>query len=184
MNEWIRGSAPMTKEEIRIISLSKMRVASNSKILDIGGGTGATAIEFALSSKSVTVTVIEKQKEAVELIKKNIEKFKVENINVIHGEAPKDLPDEIFDSVFIGGSGNNLDEIFQWIEGHLSHEGFVVGNTIAIESMHRLLKCFEKYMYEEIDITQVSISKGKKIAGYTMMIANNPITIISGKRRG
>jgi cobalt-precorrin-6B (C15)-methyltransferase len=181
-DDFIRGSAPMTKEEVRILTSSKMKIKQDSRILDIGGGTGSTAIEFALLSKDIRVTVIEKGNEAVELIKKNAEKFGVKNIKIVHGEAPKNLPDEMFDRVFIGGSGKNIREIFKWIECHLTNEGIVAANGIAVESIYGLVKAFEEFGYEDIDITQVNIAKGKKIADYTMMMGNNPITIISGKR--
>lgn len=180
--EFIREDAPMTKNEVRVITCSKLNIEKDSKILDIGGGTGSTSIEFASLSPEIQVTVIERNFDSYELIKRNIEKFALENIKPICGMACEDIPDENFDRIFIGGSGGNMEEIFQWMEGHLEEGGTVVSNTVTIENLYMFTKLLKKYGYSNIDVTQMSISKGKKVANLTMMIANNPIYIVSGRK--
>ena len=178
--EFIREDAPMTKNEVRVVTCSKLNLEKDSKVLDIGGGTGSTSIEFASLSTDIQVTVIERNFDSFELIKKNIEKFGLENIRPLCGKACEDLPDEEFDRVFIGGSGGNMEDIFQWMESHLMEGGIVVSNTVTIENLYMFTKLLKKYGYSNIDVTQMSVSKGKNIANLTMMIANNPIYIVSG----
>lgn len=178
--EFIREDAPMTKNEVRVVTCSKLNLEKGSRVLDIGGGTGSTSIEFASLSPDIQVTVIERNFDSFELIKKNIEKFGLYNIRPLCGKACEDLPDEEFDRVFIGGSGGNMEDIFKWMESHLIEGGTVVSNTVTIENLYMFTKLLKKYGYSNIDVTQMSVSKGKNIANLTMMIANNPIYIVSG----
>jgi cobalt-precorrin-6B (C15)-methyltransferase len=181
-DDFIRDKAPMTKSEVRIVTCSKLNIENDSRILDIGGGTGSTSIEFASLSQDIQVTVIERNFDSFELIKKNIERFGLENVKAICGKACQDLPEEEFDRVFIGGSGGNMEDIFKWMEEHLVEGGTVVSNTVTIENLYMFTKLLKEYGYSDLDVTQMSVSKGKNIANLTMMIANNPIYIVSGRK--
>ena len=180
--DFIRGNAPMTKEEVRMLAACRMELKGKQQVLDIGGGTGATAITFALWNPEAEVTVIEKNQERLELIKQNIEKFNVPNLKTVLGSATQDLREKKFDRVFIGGGSENIEAIFQWLETHLNENAIVVANTIAIESTSRLNQAFDNYDYAEIDLTQIQISKGKRVNDYTLLQAQNPIIMISGRR--
>ncbi|SHI43096.1 cobalt-precorrin-6B (C15)-methyltransferase [Dethiosulfatibacter aminovorans DSM 17477] len=181
-DKFIREKAPMTKNEVRVVTCSKLNIESDSRILDIGGGTGSTSIEFASLSPEIRVTVIERNRDSYELILKNIDKFCLGNVRAIHGKACGDLPEEEFDRVFIGGSGGNMEDIFKWMEIHLVDGGTVVSNTVTIENLFVFTKLLKEYGYSDIDVTQMSVSKGKNVANLTMMIANNPIYIVSGRK--
>ena len=180
--DFIRGNAPMTKEDVRVLTAYQMDIKENHQVLDIGGGTGATAVSFAKWNPEAYVTVIEQNQNSIDLIMQNIEKFNLKNIKVIHGTAVQDLPDQKFDRVFIGGGSQQIEDIFLWLETHLAVDAIVVGNTIAIESTHRLSQTFIVHDYEDVELTQIQISKGKRINDYTLLNAQNPITIISGRR--
>lgn len=49
--EFIRGDVPMTKEEVRSISLSKMKIRKSDIIYDIGAGTGSVSVESAIQAE-------------------------------------------------------------------------------------------------------------------------------------
>ncbi|MDW5298798.1 MAG: precorrin-6y C5,15-methyltransferase (decarboxylating) subunit CbiE [Sedimentibacter sp.] len=183
-SEFITGSSPMTKSEVRTISVSKLNLKNDSVVYDIGAGTGSVSIETALRLSNGSVYAIEKNEDAILLIKKNIEKFKAYNIEIIKNVAPDGL--EILpkpDSVFIGGSSGNLNKI---IEAILKKNPFVnlVINTITLENLNESLLCMEKYKFNDVEIINVAISKAKKAGSYNMMMGQNPIYIISGRGSG
>lgn len=181
---FIRGSVPMTKEEIRVISINKLRIYKNSVIADIGSGTGSISIEAAIKAKDGIVYSIEKNIEAIELIHKNIEKFKAYNIKVIQGVAPNALNDiDCVDRVFIGGSGGNLKEIFSWCNKKLIDNGRIVMNFITIENLSAALEELKRYKYKNIEVVNMMIAKNKNIGNLTMMKSENPIYIVSADKR-
>ncbi len=180
---FIRGDIPMTKEEVRIITIGKLRINRDDIIVDIGGGTGSLSIEAALMAKLGKVYTVEKNDLGIELIKKNTERFGLNNIYPIKGRAP-----EILDNVprvnraIIGGTGGKIDGIFHWLDNNLASNGRVVMNAITLENAYKGIQSFKERGYIDIDITQASISKGKSIGGLTMMQGQNPIYIISGAK--
>lgn len=182
--EFITGKVPMTKSEIRTISISKLNLKNNSIVYDIGAGTGSVSIETALKLYNGSLYAIEKNETALELIKENIKKFKAYNIEIIKSLAPEgleNLPKP--DSAFIGGSSGNMDEIINVLL-HKNPNVNVVMNTITLQSLSEALNCMEKYKFENVEIVNISISKSKKIGHYDMMMGQNPIYIISGKGSG
>ncbi len=106
---------PMTKEEIRALALSKLRIRKGDMILDIGCGTGSVTVEASLLVGSTgKVYGVDKEEKAINLTRRNAEKFGVlNNIVLIKGEAPEILftINEKFDRIFIGGGSEKIKEI-------------------------------------------------------------------------
>jgi len=178
-----RGQVPMTKEEVRSVVISKLRLHSDSTVVDIGAGTGSVSIETALVCKSGIVHAIDKNDEAISLIRENAARFGVRNINIIKGTAPESLVHVgKADRVFIGGSAGRLEAIFEWMEVALSPGGRVVANFITLENAALMIRLLEESGYGDIDIVHMSVSRGRRIGGNTMMNAENGIYIISADR--
>jgi precorrin-6Y C5,15-methyltransferase (decarboxylating) len=174
----------ITKQEVRVISLSKMNIRSRSVIWDIGAGSGSVSIESALIAKSGMVYAVEKNPEDVENVKKNIEKFEVKNVKVIHGLAPNCL-DEIRDrpdSVFIGGSSRNMKEIIAKCVERLKPEGKVVINAATIENLYEATSGL-KGCNLTFDVTLLSAARSKELIGLTRFDALNPVFVISGEKK-
>ena len=183
-DEFMTGHAPMTKSEVRTISIGKLNLKFDSVVYDIGAGTGSVSIETALKLSGGTLYSIEKNKDAIYLIKKNIKKFRAYNIEIIEGVAPErldNLPKP--DSAFIGGSSGNMDEIIECLLKKNPQINIVI-NTITLQSLNEALEAMEKYKFEDVEIVNVSVSKSKKIGRYDMMMGQNPIYVISGKGSG
>jgi len=182
-DDFIRGKVPMTKSEIRAITIGKLQLEKDSKAIDIGAGTGGISIEIASIVENGKVYAIEKKKEAVDLIAKNKSHFNIDNLEIIEGVAPEALKDiGDIDRVFIGGSSGNMETIINWSYEKLNDNNKIVINTITIENAYKAINYLKQYKFKDIDIVHVNISKGKSIGDLTMMIGTNPIYIISAKR--
>ncbi len=180
--EFIRGKVPMTKEEIRILSLEKLDLKNAKTFLDIGGGTGSISIEAALRNKDLKVYTIERNEEAVSLIKENMKKFQIENMKVIKEYAPVEDFKENLDRAFIGGSGGNLREIIKWVKKLLKEEGILVINCIILETLHKSLEILKEEGFEEIECAMANIAKMEKLGEGNYFKPLNPTYIISCKR--
>lgn len=87
-SEFIVGKVPITKEEVRAISLAKLDLSEADNFLDVGSGTGSVTVEAALKNKGIRVISIEKDPVALDLTRLNIEKFNLKNVVQIDGLAP------------------------------------------------------------------------------------------------
>ncbi|MBO5588957.1 MAG: precorrin-6Y C5,15-methyltransferase (decarboxylating) subunit CbiT [Anaerovibrio sp.] len=184
--EFIRGKVPMTKQEIRILTIAKARIKPDSVICDVGAGTGSISIEAACQAKDGMVYAIERNPAGVELINKNAQKFGVYNLKVIEAYAPEgfdELP--MLDAAIIGGSGSNLPSILDSIDKKLNTGGRIVMNCITIQTIAQCLEYMRKredYTYEAV---QVQVSQLEQVGRYDMAKANNPIYIVTcEKKRG
>ena len=182
--EFIRDKVPMTKEEIRILTMCKAKIRPDNIIWDIGAGTGSLSIEAALLASQGEVYAIEKKDLAVDLLHQNIAKFKLEDkVKVIATEAPKglgELPN--CDVVFIGGSGKHMFEILDIIDSKLNEGGRIIVNAVTIQTISEIttyMKQKESYTYEAI---QVQVNRLRQIGSYDMFNAQNPVYIVTCKK--
>ena len=177
--EFIRGKVPMTKSEVRAVCLSKLALSPNDIAYDIGCGTGSVTIEMAFSAYDGKVYAFDKNEEAIALLEQNCQKFHLDNVEAICGLAPeclKDLP--VPDVAFIGGSSGNMDEIISYLYGINDKMRFVI-TAVTIENAMAGLDSLKNVGISG-DIVQVAVSKGRQIGDLHMLMAQNPIFIISG----
>jgi len=173
-----------TKEEIRALTISKARLKEGFYVIDVGCGTGGLTIEAALQvGYKGRVFAIDEDDEAVKLTISNAEKFDAQDIvKVLKGKAPEALADlPMVDVVIIGGT-KGLEEIIPVAYTKLKEHGRIVVNAILLETGFRALDAIKKAGFTEIDVTQINVAKGKNIDGGTMMLARNPITVISATK--
>ena len=175
---------PITKEEVRVIQISKARLSLGQIVYDIGCGSGSISIEASHQIGSTgKVFSIDIDPIAVELTKKNLNKFQVSNVSVILGNATQKINElPIADAIFIGGTGGETSEIVKLCESKLKQGGRIVIGTILIETLYSVLNTIEKLQFSSVDITQVTISKSKKTSTGTMFLARNPVTVISATK--
>lgn len=175
---------PITKEEVRAVQISKARLRPGQTVYDIGCGSGSITVEAALQVESTgNVYSVDFDSNAVDLTKKNIEKFELTNVNVILGNAKEkisDLPEA--DSIFIGGTGGDTKEIIEQCQNKLKSGGRIVVGVILIETLYSVLEIMDKLNFKSVDITQITISKSRKTSTGTMMLARNPVTVISATK--
>ena len=177
--EFLRGKAPMTKSEIRSLSVAKLQPAKDSVIYDVGAGTGSVSVEMALQAADGCVYAIERKEEACSLIEKNKRHFGTPNIEVVHGLAPeamKALPTPTH--AFIGGSAGNLKEIMECLLEKNPKIRMVI-NTVTLETIGEVMDCLKTLPVTEEEILSVSIAKAKGLGPYHLMTGQNPVYIVT-----
>lgn len=178
-DEWfIRGKVPMTKSEVRAVSISKLELTEDAVLYDIGAGTGSVGIEAALSVPRGQVYAIEQKKEAAELILQNKEKFQVNNLVLVEGSAPEALEDLPAPShAFVGGSSGHMEEIVELLL-QKNPKIRMVFNAIALETVGEILNVLKKRGLEH-EVVSVQVSRAIQAGQYHMMQGQNPIYVIS-----
>ena len=177
--EFIRGKVPMTKSEVRAVCLSKLALSPNDIAYDIGCGTGSVTIEMAFSAYDGKVYAFDKNEEAIALLEQNCQKFHLDNVEPLCGLAPECLNGlPVPDVAFIGGSSGNMDEIVSYLYGINDKMRFVI-TAVTLENAMAGLDSLKNVGISG-DIVQVAVSKGRQIGDLHMLMAQNPIFIISG----
>ena len=175
---------PITKEEVRVIQLSKARLSEGYTVYDIGCGSGSITVEAALQiSTKGKIYGIDVDPNAIELTKKNLAKFGITNTELILSDAKikiSSLP--MADAIFIGGTGGDTKDIVTLCRDKLKPKGRIVIGIILIETLYAVLDVIYKLGFSDIDIIQITISKSRKTTTGTMMLARNPVTIISATK--
>lgn len=162
----------ITKTEVRVLSLAKMRLRAGSTVWDIGAGSGSVSIEAALLGANVWA--VEKNKEDCDIIRRNIEKFGTSQVTVVHGAAPAvlaELPDP--DAVFIGGSGGEMGELVRICRERLLPGGRLVINVATLENLGEV---------PASDVTLVQISRTRPILDLHRFEALNPVFVASWEK--
>lgn len=176
-SEFIRGNVPMTKSEVRSVCVAKLEISSDSICWDIGCGTGSVTIEMAFRCPNGRVYAVEKNDEALILTSENRIKFGCDNIEIISGNAEsavETLPEP--DCVFIGGSSGSLKKIILTVM-EKNPQAKIVVTAVSLETLNECIEIFDR-MDVEIEITQLAVTRTRKVGRHTMLAAENPIFII------
>ena len=174
---------PITKEEIRSIIISKLRLKETNSVIDIGCGSGSITVELCLQCQKGTVFGVDLDIQAVNLTEKNLEKFKV-HADIRHGNATDILESLPFvDGIVIGGTTGKTEELIDLSISRLNSGGRLVITSILIETMFKAIKTVnESNFLKNIDFTQIIILKGRRTTTGTMMLARNPVMVISATK--
>jgi cobalt-precorrin-6B (C15)-methyltransferase len=177
-------SVPITKEEVRTIQISKARLDSGSTVFDIGCGSGSISVEAGLQiGKDGKVFAVDVDPNAIELTKKNLKKFQIDNVDVIQGNAKEKIQElPMANAIFIGGTGGDTKDIIELSQDKLQPGGRLVVGIILIETLFSVLSALENLKFTSIDITQITIGKSRKTSTGTMMLSRNPVTVISATK--
>ena len=171
-----------TKEAIRAIILYKSDVKETDKVVDVGCGTGGITCEFA--QRAEEVISIDINPEAIEITQKNLDKFGLgDNVTLINGDGAEALKnvDEI-DIAIVGGSGKKLEEILELIDSKINSKGRIIVTAILVDTKVEAVNKLKELNYNP-SIMEVNISKGRVLDRGIMMMSENPIAIISAKKR-
>ena len=177
--QFCRGKVPMTKEEVRSISISKLRLWKDAVIYDVGAGTGSVAVEMALQAPDGVVYAVEKNEEAVALLGKNRVAFAVDHLKIVHGKAPEALENLPAPThVFLGGSSGNLKEILDIVRKKNKAVRVVI-NAITLETVTEALTYLKEQEISGAEVVSVQTARAREVGRYHMMTGQNPVYVIS-----
>ncbi len=170
-----------TKEEVRCILICKSEVTTKDVVVDIGCGTGGLTVEFAKRAKKVYA--IDINPEATRTTHENIKKYGVnDRVEIIQGDGIEILDDlEKFDILMIGGSSGKLPNLIRKGYKKLNNNGKILVTSILLETAIESMSTFKELSLKP-ELVNVAISRGHISERGTMIVANNPITIISAKK--
>lgn len=170
---------PMTKSEVRAISVAKLMLDGSSVVYDIGAGTGSVSVEMAGICTRGRVYAVECKKDAAELIRRNKKKFGLHNLSVVEGAAPGacgPLPPPTH--AFIGGTSGNMRQIMEML-AQKNPQVRIVANLITLESIADMTRCLEELGWHDAEIVQVTVARSKKLGSHHLMSGQNPIMIVT-----
>lgn len=173
----------ITKTEVRVVALAKMRLRPGSVVWDVGAGSGSVAIEAARLAPEGRVYAIEKNAGDCDLVRKNAGRFGVANVEVVHGSAPEALEGlEPPDAVFVGGSDGKMEAILSAIATRLKPGGRIVLTFATLENLAEAWRAL-KGLGLEAEVSQISVSRGAPILEMTRLEALNPVFLVAAWRR-
>lgn len=176
---FIRGKVPMTKSEVRSVSVAELELTEDAVVYDIGAGTGSVSVEIARAGEQIRVYAIEKNPEGVKLIDENRKKFRTDGIRIVEGLAPEVMEElEAPTHAFIGGSSGNLKDIVRVLQ-EKNPSVRVVINAISLETVSEVMELVEEGLLPDAEILQVSTARSKVLGRYHMMMGQNPVYIVS-----
>ena len=176
-DEFTRTSVPMTKSEVRAVSVSRLELNEDAVVWDVGAGTGSVSVECALAANRGKVWAIEKNPEGCSLIRRNAALFHADNIEVVEGTAPEALSDLPAPThAFIGGSDGKLKDILRVLL-EKNPEVRIVINTVTLETLEEALSCAKDFGFRIFESVEVSVARSRRLGRYHMMTAQNPVHV-------
>ncbi len=177
-------AVPMTKSEVRAVSLSKLRLTENAVCWDVGAGTGSVALEMAMLARKGHVYGIERKADALDLMTNNALRLGVENLTPVSGKAPdacRELPAPTH--AFIGGSGGNLREIIALLLEKNPHVRIVV-TAVTLETVGETTALMKEFPFTETEVVSLSVARDRKAGPYRLMTGLNPVFIFTMQAGG
>lgn len=180
---FVRGQAPMTKQEVRAAALAKLAVGPSDVLWDVGAGTGSVSVELALSAPEGQVFAVECDEDACALVRENKRKFSTWNLQLVEGKAPQALAGlPAPDAVFIGGTKGGMEDIVGQVLAKNENARICI-SAIALETLSAAVTALEKHGLEA-DVAQIAVSRTRPAGKLHLLMANNPTFLITGERHG
>lgn len=168
-----------TRQEVRAVTLAKLKLQNDLVLWDIGAGSGSVSIEASNLIPNGKLFAIEKNSQYVTFLKQNLDKFCARNVKLVEAYAPEgldDLPDP--DRVFIGGAGGNLEEIIEQVDRRLKGDGLIVINAVTLDTLTKSIEALEYHGYQ-IEVVCINVSRTKPLTEFKLFEAHNPVYVIT-----
>ena len=176
---FLRAEVPMTKQEVRAVTLAKLGVTKRAVCWDVGAGTGSVSLEMAECAEDGVVYAVEQKEAACTLIERNKLHLGISNVAVVRGTAPEALAALPAPThVFVGGSSGNMKEILD-LALQKNPQARIVVNTVTAESFAEAVALLKTLPVVDTEIVELSAAHGRKVGRYHLMTAQNPVFVIS-----
>lgn len=179
-----RAGVPMTKREVRALTMAEAELRPSHRVLDVGAGTGSLTVEAALLCPEGAATALERKAEGLTLIAENVARFELTNVRIVDGTAPAafaELAPHSFDRILVGGSGGNLSGILEGLPELLVPHGRVVCNTTCLETTAAVVAALQRAPWTGFTCAQISVARGVPAGTLLRFDALNPVWITSAR---
>ncbi|MGQ9812836.1 MAG: precorrin-6y C5,15-methyltransferase (decarboxylating) subunit CbiE [Dissulfurimicrobium sp.] len=168
----------ITKDEIRAVTIHKLKPPEHGVLWDIGAASGSISIETGRISPKLRIFAIERNEVEIQNLRTNIMNYGAWNITPVFGKAPdalSGLPDP--DRIFIGGSGGYLAEIVAASGKRLKKQGRIVINAVTAKTRDIAPDLMRKAGLD-VEISEINVKRYGTKDGTSLNL--NPIFIITG----
>jgi len=176
------GFSP-TPMELRVMLLAHLRPRADSLVWDVGGGTGALALEIARLLPAGAVHTLERDPEAIELLELNRRRFGIDNLHIHQGQAPADLallppgPDRVLLEV-----GRPLREVLQSVWAPLQPGGRLVISTVDLEGLVDATDQLAQLGAVAVQVVQATVHRMQRRGSQAKLAAAEPLFVIAAER--
>ena len=169
--------------ELRVILLAYLRPRPDSVVWDVGGGTGALALEIARLLPGGRVQALERDPEALELLERNRARFGIQNLEVFAGQAPADLaklapaPDRVLLEV-----GRPLGDVLRAVCDAMAPAGRLVISTTSLEGLVDATDHLGQLAANDVQVSQTTVHRMVRRSNQTRLAAAEPLFVIAAER--
>jgi len=180
--EFATSKKLITKQEVRVITLAKLKLMDGLVLWDIGAGSGSVSIEASNLMPNGSIHAVEQNPACRHVLEENLRKFAARTVKPIFGSAPEvldDLPEP--DRVFIGGSNGRLADIIDQTVRRLRPRGVIVLNAVTLDTLTLAVDFLENHGFV-VDVTSVNVARTKGLSDFKMFEALNPVFVIAASK--
>jgi len=176
------GFSP-TPLELRVMLLAHLRPRADSLVWDVGGGTGALALEIARLMPAGAVHTLERDPEAIALLEQNRQRFGISNLHIHAGEAPEGLallpphPDRVLLEV-----GRPLEDVLRAVWGALQPSGRLVISTVNLEGLVKATDTLAQLGAHDVQVVQATVHRMQRRGSQAKLAAAEPLFVIAAER--
>lgn len=174
---------PLSKREVRLLLISSLRMKTDSVLWDIGAGTGTIPVEIGLLCPQGQIIAIERDEDVANLIRRNCDRFSVNNVKVIVGSAPDCLQDlQPKPNCICLEGGKPIKKILKQTWEYLQPEGRIVATASNLESLYTISESLSELQARNIEVVQSAVNRLETRGIHQTFAAVNPIFILSGEK--
>ena len=176
------GFSP-TPMELRVMLLAHLRPRPDSLVWDVGGGTGALALEIARLMPQGAVHTLERDPDAIRLLEQNRQRFGIANLHIHAGQAPHDLqqlpanPDRVLLEV-----GRPLGDVLLAVWDALVPQGRLVISTASLEGLVDATDTLGQLEARDLQVVQATVHRMQRRGSQAKLAAAEPLFLIAAER--